>query len=133
MLNRQFIADMFRPGGQLSPPSSMKALLEKVVHASIMRLGQESLDKLFDLMFMAVKFQLFSAPVPSQLLFITLVHVESWTLMTQDPEIIFLIQNVQNLLINVSLVSYVSLDPVNQYQLVHDDGRTSRICPLGHG
>lgn len=101
MLNRQFIGDMFRPG-QLSPPSAMKALLEKIVHSSIMRLGQDSLDKLFDLVFMAVKFQLFSAPDPTHLLDITQVHVESWKLMTNNPEIILQIQNAQNLLIDVT-------------------------------
>ena len=100
MLNRQFVADMFRPG-QLSPPSAMKALMEKIVHASIMRLGPDSLEKLFDLMFMAVKFQCFAAPDPSHLLEITLTHVNSWKSMTQNPEIILQVQNAQNLLIDV--------------------------------
>jgi hypothetical protein len=40
----------------------MKAMFEKLAHASIMRLNPASMDKLYDLMTMAVKHQV---PLPS--------------------------------------------------------------------
>jgi hypothetical protein len=40
----------------------MKAMFEKLAHASIMRLNPASMDKLYDLMTMAVKHQVQMAP-----------------------------------------------------------------------
>ena len=78
----------------------VKALLERIVHSSIMRLGNDSLDKLYELVFMAVKYQMFSAPEPQSLFDITMAHVESWSLMTEgDPEILLQVQHVQSLLV----------------------------------
>lgn len=91
---------MLTPGG-LCTQATLKSLMEKIVHGSIMRLSQESLDKLFDLMIMSVKFQVFSATHTSSLLDMTLTHIKSWTLLTNDPETLMKIQHVQGLLINV--------------------------------
>ena len=78
----------------------VRALLERIVHSSIMRLGPDSLEKLFELIFMAVKYQMFTAPEPQSLFDITMAHVESWSLMTEgDPEILLQVQHAQSLLV----------------------------------
>ena len=100
MLNRKFVGEMFT-AGDMWTQATLKSLMEKIVQASIMRLGQESLDKLFDLMIMSVKFQVFSATHPSSLLDLTLTHVRSWTRLIDDPETLLKIQHVQGLLISV--------------------------------
>lgn len=102
MLKRQYLNGIFRPG-RISPPLVMKDLIESIVHSSIMRLGQDSLDKLYDLMIMAVKYQIITAYDTESLLSLTITHVESWTRLTADPEILLQIQYAKDLLITVVL------------------------------
>ena len=66
-----------------------------------MRLGQDSLDKLYDLMAMSIKFQFMSAPDAQSLFAITINHVDSWMQLTEDPEIMLQIQYSKDLLITV--------------------------------
>ena len=54
---------------------SVKQIFEKLAHSSIMRLNKNSMDKLYDLMTMGLKFQLLSCRAPSQFLQITLNHL----------------------------------------------------------
>ena len=42
----------------------MRTLYDKLAHSSIMRLNTNSMDKLYDLMTMAVKYQLLSVASP---------------------------------------------------------------------
>lgn len=100
MLDRQYLNGIFRPD-QLSSPSIMRALMENIVHSSVMRLGQDSLDKLYDLMAMSVKFQFVSAPDAQSLLSITITHVDSWMQLTEDPETMLKIQYSKDLLLTV--------------------------------
>lgn len=100
LANRPFITDMFSRSVGLDSQLTVKSLLEKIVHSSIMRLGSSSIDKLYELIFMSVKYQMFTATEPQQLFDITLAHIESWSLMTDDPEILLQIQHAQSLLIS---------------------------------
>lgn len=56
-----------------------------MAHSSIMRLNTNSMDKLYDLMTMAVKYQLLNAASPSDLLLITLNHLDGIRKLTQVP------------------------------------------------
>lgn len=105
MLNRQYLNKIFRPG-RLNSRSTMKVLMEDIVHASIMRLGQESLDKLYELVTMSVKFQLFTAPDAKSILNSTVIHVESWAQLTENPETILQIQLAKSLLITVNILHH---------------------------
>lgn len=107
MLKRQYLNGIFRPG-RMSPPLVMKDLIENIVHASIMRLGQDSLDKLYELMIMAVKYQIISACDSESLFKLTITHVESWTRLTADPEIMLQIQYAKDLLTTVIVLSLSS-------------------------
>lgn len=100
MLKRQYVSGIFRPG-KLHPQSAMKDLIESIVHASIMRLGQDSLDKLYELIVMSIKYQIFSACDPQLMLSMTVNHVESWTELTTDPEIMLQIQYAKDTLLAV--------------------------------
>ena len=100
MLKRQYLNEIFRPG-RLYPQPALRDTVENIVHSSIMRLGHESLQKLYELMVMSVKFQIFSTCNASSLLTVTATHIESWSNLTVDPEILLQVQHSKNLLITV--------------------------------
>jgi len=114
ILNRKFLMDIFEPT-TLWQHAAVKSLMEKIVHASIMRLGHQSFEKLYDLMVMAFKYQLFAAPGPESLLDITLRHLENLAPMTDDPEISLQVQHLQGLVIN----HYEKLSPWSWMQMRH--------------
>ena len=120
ILNRKFLMDIFEPT-TLWQHAAVKSLMEKIVHASIMRLGHQSFEKLYDLMVMAFKYQLFAAPGPESLLDITLRHLENLAPMTDDPEISLQVQHLQGLVINVSsfhsVVNHQNLNPIPSFCL----------------
>lgn len=101
MLNRESINECFQTNS-IGTMSSIKILIEKLAHSSIMRLAQDSLDKLTELMFMAVKYQVVTVTEPRGLYDVTFTHIESWYRMTDDPEIILLIQHAHGLLSTVT-------------------------------
>lgn len=67
MFNRRFIEEIFQKHQPIhsrrvslattSPSQVLKTMFDKLAHASIMRLNANSMDKLYDLMTMAVKYQ----------------------------------------------------------------------------
>nr|ACE75060.1 oxidored-nitro domain-like protein [Glyptapanteles flavicoxis] len=64
-----------------SPISSLswvRSTLETIALCSIMRLDQNSMNKLFDLMMMMVKFQLSTATGPREIVLLTLNHVDAF-------------------------------------------------------
>ncbi len=76
MFSERFLEEIFRP----QEPCSRKALrtiFERLAHTSIMRLNESSMDKLFDLMTMAVKYQMSLISSPRELLLVTLNHLDS--------------------------------------------------------
>ncbi|XP_032454766.1 protein OSCP1 isoform X1 [Nasonia vitripennis] len=56
---------------------SLRAILERVVLSSIMRLDDNSMNKLFDLMIMMVKYQLVTASGPREVFLSTLNHLDA--------------------------------------------------------
>ena len=57
MFNRKFIEEIFLKHQSLHNKRILRAMFDKLAHASIMRLNATSMDKLYDLMIMAVKYQ----------------------------------------------------------------------------
>ncbi|CAF1292540.1 unnamed protein product [Adineta ricciae] len=76
MFNGKFIEELFRPQ-ELYPKKAVKHIFEKVAHSSIMRLNEASMDKLYDLMTMSVKFQIMLCPCASDIMKVTYNHVNS--------------------------------------------------------
>ena len=52
-------------------------MFDKLAHASIMRLNANSMDKLYDLMTMAVKYQVLMCHNPRHLIALTLNHLDA--------------------------------------------------------
>ncbi|XP_072760657.1 protein OSCP1 isoform X1 [Anoplolepis gracilipes] len=64
--------------------SHLRTTLESVVLSSIMKLDRNSMDKLFDLMIMMVKYQLMAATGPREIILIILNHVDAIRDMVSD-------------------------------------------------
>ena len=76
MFSPLFIEELFKPQAMYSSLST-KQIFEKLAHSSIMRLNKSSMDKLYDLMTMGLKYQLVSSNCPQQFLQVTLNHMQS--------------------------------------------------------
>ncbi|KAF2354291.1 Organic solute carrier protein 1 [Trinorchestia longiramus] len=76
MLNRRFIEEVFKPQ-PLYSKAALRGVFERLAHGSIMRLNTVSMDKLFDLMMMALKQQVVQAKRPQELLLATLNHLDA--------------------------------------------------------
>lgn len=75
MFNVKFLDELFKSQEQYSK-KAMRALFDKLAHASIMRLNTTSMDKLYDLMTMAVKYQIQTVVSPKDILIVTLNHLD---------------------------------------------------------
>lgn len=76
MLAKPFIVELFKPQ-EIYSKKAMRTVFDHLAHSSIMRLNTASMDKLFDLMTMAVKFQLSMGKRPEEMLMITLNHFDT--------------------------------------------------------
>lgn len=75
MFTPAFIEELFKPQ-EIYTNSSTKQIFDKLAHSSIMRLNKTSMDKLYDLMSMGVKYQLLSCASPIHYLQVTINHLE---------------------------------------------------------
>ncbi|XP_014252978.1 protein OSCP1 [Cimex lectularius] len=76
MFNHRFMEELFKPQ-EIYNKGALKSLFYDLAHASIMRLNETSMNKLYDLMTMVFKWQVFSASHPRELVLITLNHLDS--------------------------------------------------------
>ncbi|KAF4522451.1 hypothetical protein B566_EDAN002535 [Ephemera danica] len=76
MLNERFVEELFKPQ-ELYNKQALKALFENLAHTSIMRLNRPSMNKLYDLMVMVVKYQIYSVLRPQDILLVTMNHFEA--------------------------------------------------------
>lgn len=56
---------------------STRQIFEKLAHSSIMKLNATSMNKLFDLMLMGMKYQLLSCSSPDEIALVTLTHLQA--------------------------------------------------------
>ncbi|XP_067941716.1 protein OSCP1-like [Watersipora subatra] len=75
MYNRRYMEEIFKPQ-ELHSKKAMRTVFDRLAHASIMRLNAPSMDKLYDLMTMAVKYHVSLCSRPRDLLLVTLNHVD---------------------------------------------------------
>ncbi|XP_077538685.1 organic solute carrier partner 1 isoform X1 [Haemaphysalis longicornis] len=76
MLGARLVNELFRLQ-PLYSARAMRSLFEKITHSSVMRLSPASMDKLYDLMRMVTKYQVWSCSSPRDLLPLTLKHLEA--------------------------------------------------------
>ncbi|XP_073979680.1 organic solute carrier partner 1 [Rhodnius prolixus] len=86
MFNPKFVEELFKPQ-EIYNKSALKALFHDLAHASIMRLNETSMNKLYDLMTMVFKWQVFSASHPRELVLITLNHLDAIRMLVTCPAI----------------------------------------------
>uniref|UniRef100_UPI0037E87DC5 protein OSCP1a n=1 Tax=Semicossyphus pulcher TaxID=241346 RepID=UPI0037E87DC5 len=76
MFNKAFMDELLKPQ-QLYSHRTLKTVLTRLAHASIMRLNPASMDRLYELMIMAIKYQVFLCPRPKDLLLISYNHIDA--------------------------------------------------------
>jgi hypothetical protein len=91
MYTPSFLEELFKPQ-DIYTVASTKQIFDKLAHSSIMRLNKTSMDKLFDLMSMGVKYQLLACRSPHQYLQLTMNHLESILEMVKSEGVSELIQ-----------------------------------------
>lgn len=75
MLAKSFLEELFKPQ-TMHPYAATKNLFTKLAHSSVMKLNENSMSKLFDLMVMGVKWHVISTVTPEEVYFVTLTHLE---------------------------------------------------------
>ncbi|MBW03828.1 ProteinCP1, partial [Eschrichtius robustus] len=83
MFSRKFMEELFKPQ-ELYSKKALRTVYDRLAHASIMRLNQASMDKLYDLMTMAFKYQVLLCPRPKDVLLVTFNHLDAIKGFIQD-------------------------------------------------
>uniref|UniRef100_A0A8D1NIW8 Protein OSCP1 n=1 Tax=Sus scrofa TaxID=9823 RepID=A0A8D1NIW8_PIG len=103
MFNRKFIEELFKPQ-ELYSKKALRTVYDRLAHASIMRLNQASMDKLYDLMTMAFKYQVLLCPRPKDVLLVTFNHLDAIKGFIQDsPTILHQVDETFRQLTEVSI------------------------------
>lgn len=101
MLNERFLKELFKPQ-EVCNKQALRKLFEDLAHASIMRLNGASMDKLYDLMTMAFKYQVFMAPRPVDLILVTMNHLDAIRNFVSSPAIQSQIDAAHEMIVEVS-------------------------------
>ncbi|XP_019738799.1 protein OSCP1a isoform X1 [Hippocampus comes] len=76
MFSQAFMDEILKPQ-LLYSHRTMKVVLTRLAHVSIMKLNAVSMEKLYELMLMAFKYQVFLCPRPKDLLLISYNHIDT--------------------------------------------------------
>ncbi|KAI6235204.1 hypothetical protein M3Y95_00026800 [Aphelenchoides besseyi] len=100
VFNDKFLTKLFDPQEQYSR-SSLRQYFEKMAHSSVMRLNESSMDRLFDMMTMTVKYQMLSVDEPRYLINITVNHLNGVRqIINYNPELVGSVNYAHELLMN---------------------------------
>lgn len=77
MFNDRCVKEIFKAQEKLLAKRALKTVFERLAHASIMKLNSQAMDKLFDLMAMAVKYQVLLCKQPEDVILVTLNHLDA--------------------------------------------------------
>jgi len=113
MLNRRFMDELFKPQDAYSK-KAMRTVFDRLAHASIMRLNSASMDKLYDLMTMAFKYQVSLCQRPHMVLLVTLNHMDAVRNFVKDNNAI--LEQVEN--VYALLTEHYSKMTCGEFQLV---------------
>ncbi|XP_068238459.1 protein OSCP1-like [Palaemon carinicauda] len=105
MLNRRFVEELFKPQ-DLYCRSALRTVFDKLAHGSVMRLNAPSMDKLFDLMLMGLKYQVLMCPQPLDLLLVTLNHLDALKSYASSTSVLAQVEDTLNLLIKCVSVDF---------------------------
>jgi hypothetical protein len=102
MLNEKFLIQLFKPQAVYNR-TALRKLFEDLAHASIMRLDATSMDKLYDLMIMAFKYQVVMACQPFELMLITLNHIDAIRDFVSTPALQIQVDRTYTMLMEVRI------------------------------
>ncbi|KYM99518.1 Protein OSCP1 [Cyphomyrmex costatus] len=115
LLNPKILSPIFEE----SPPieiSQLRTTLESVALSSIMKLDRSSMDKLFDLMIMMVKYQLKVATGPREVILITLNHMDAMRDMVNDVNAQKCVSMVHQMVVNNLIYNLTRISPLFKAQ-----------------
>ncbi|XP_064204838.1 protein OSCP1a isoform X2 [Anguilla rostrata] len=113
MFNRKFMEELLKPQ-EVYSNKALRTVFERLAHSSIMRLNHASMDKLYDLMIMAFKYQVLLCPRPRDLLLVSFNHLDAVKNFVKDvPAIFNQVEETHRLLIEM----YVPLS-AGEFQLI---------------
>ena len=113
MFHKRFMDELFKPQ-PLYSKKAMRTVFDRLAHASIMRLNAASMDKLYDLMTMAFKYQVSMCLKPRDIILVTLNHLDAMRVFVGEAtEIRQQLDHVYRLLME----SFASLT-MGEYQLI---------------
>ncbi|KAL0129718.1 hypothetical protein PUN28_001762 [Cardiocondyla obscurior] len=99
LLNPKILSSIFEASPMIEIPQ-LRSTLESVALSSIMKLDKSSMDKLFDLMIMMVKYQLTAATGPREVILIILNHIDAMRDMVSDVNAQKCVSMVHQMIIN---------------------------------
>ncbi|KAL3076759.1 hypothetical protein niasHS_011496 [Heterodera schachtii] len=100
MLSKSFLDELFEPR-EMYTRQGLRQHFEQIAHSSVMRLNEASMVKLFDLMTMAVKYQFLLCKEPSEIVLVTMNHLDGMkTIFKDHQDIIERIDHASNLLMD---------------------------------
>uniref|UniRef100_A0A673BNF8 Organic solute carrier partner 1a n=1 Tax=Sphaeramia orbicularis TaxID=375764 RepID=A0A673BNF8_9TELE len=103
MFSKSFMDELLKPQ-QLYSHRTMKTVLTRLAHTSIMRLNPASMDRLYELMVMAFKYQVFLCPRPKDLLLISYNHIDTIREFVKDtPAVLNQVEETHRKIIEVLL------------------------------
>lgn len=108
LLNPKILSSIFEESPMVGVPQ-LRSTLERVALSSIMKLDKSSMDKLFDLMIMMVKYQLTASTGPREVILITLNHIDAMRDMVSDVNAQKCVTLVHQMIVDVSTVHVVCL------------------------
>jgi len=86
MFEANFYSEVFRPQ-EVYTIGATRQIFDRLAHSSIMRLSTSSMDKLYDLMLMGLKYQMLCIRKPSDILKVTQLHLNNVKRMVEDQEV----------------------------------------------
>ena len=100
MISSKFIEELFKPQDIYSS-LSVRQIFDRLAHSSIMRLNESSMDKLYDLMTMGFKYQIMSCSQASDILQVSLNHVDLIGIVCENSDCASLIDFTRKQLLEV--------------------------------
>ncbi|CAD6188150.1 unnamed protein product [Caenorhabditis auriculariae] len=113
VLNKTNLEEIFKARG-LPSKRSLKMLYERLAHSSIMRLNENSMDKLFDLMTMTTKFELQQIVMAEQVMTVTVNHLQGiMDTCPNDEEVKQLVEHAYTMIFSL----YRNLSPFSWHMI----------------
>ena len=94
MFDPPFVDELFTPQ-DIYTQKSTRHIFDKLAHSSIMRLSENSMDKLYDLMTMVFKYQLVNCLEPHEIMDVTLTHLATIKSYLTDRAVIKMVDDYE--------------------------------------